>query len=110
MAARPIERDILKAAGYSILLAVGVAGIFLLYWSLMTSAQVLALASAGTPEEAAGLGIWTIAAVLFLGSAPILRFLIAELPDRLAESLRLPPFKLRWLCLFALGLILLFAV
>jgi hypothetical protein len=110
MRVRPIESDILKAAGYSILLAIGIAGTFILYGSLMTSAQVLAVETGSTPEEVATIGIWATCAVLFLGTAPMLRFIVAELPDRLAEALRLPPLKMRWLCLFGLGLVLLFAV
>ena len=110
MRARPIERDILSAAGYGLLLTVGVAATFLLYWSLLTSVQILASGSGSVTDDTAGYALWATGLVIVLGAVPMLRFLLTELPNRVAALVRIPRVQAEWLGLFVLGAVLLFLV
>ncbi len=110
MSGRVIEREILSAAGYGLLLAVGIGATFLLYWSLLTSVQILASGSGSVTEDTAGYALWATGLVIVLGAVPMLRFLVTELPNRIAALVRIPKVQAEWLALFALGVVLLFLV
>lgn len=75
-------------ARFAILFAVGVAGIVAFYWSLIATVQILAAEATGSLDDSSTPVAIGLAVLLAAGLGPILRFLVADLPDLVRETFR----------------------
>jgi hypothetical protein len=75
-------------ARFALLFAIGVAGIVAFYWSLIATVQILVReAGSGLNDDRTPVAV-ALAVLLGTGLAPILRFLVSDLPDLLRQTLR----------------------
>lgn len=92
-AARSLGRSLMLGeadiyARFAILFAIGVAGIVVFYWSLIATVQILAReAGSGLVDDKTPAAV-ALAVMLGAGLAPILRFVVSDLPDLAREALR----------------------
>ncbi|MEZ5774656.1 MAG: hypothetical protein R3D33_08145 [Hyphomicrobiaceae bacterium] len=103
MARRDSEGEVAAIFRYGLLMGLGIAATFIFYWSAVTSVQVIALGSGYRPGELRGLTMWATAGVLLIGALPILRFVIADLPDMTASAVREGSRYAAWMSVLLIG-------
>jgi hypothetical protein len=75
-------------ARFAMLFLVGVAGIVTFYWSLIATVQILARdAGTGLDDNNTPVAL-SLAVLLGVGLAPIIRFVVSDLPDLARDTVR----------------------
>ncbi|MEZ5924563.1 MAG: hypothetical protein R3D57_09280 [Hyphomicrobiaceae bacterium] len=68
-------------ARFAVLFAIGVAGIVVFYWSLIATIQILAQEAGSGLDDGSSAAAFGLGVLLWAGLAPILRFLVTDLPE-----------------------------
>jgi hypothetical protein len=75
-------------ARFAILFAIGVAGIIAFYWSLVATVQILAREAGSGLDDGGTPAAFGLAVLVAVGLAPILRFVVSDVPDLIRQNIR----------------------